>query len=88
MKRSLTRLDMTEAVCLGAALLGGIGAGIYRNLGEALAGLKFGSEGVPSHLDWVETYQRHYAEVYLGAWRQVRPLQERLLETYGTEKNV
>ena len=82
MKRSLTRLDMTEAVSLGAALLGGIGAAIYRNLEEALAGLKFSSEDISPHPEWVEIYQKHYEDVYLGAWQQVRPLQERLLKTY------
>ena len=30
MNRSLARLDITEAVSLGSAMLGGIGAGIFR----------------------------------------------------------
>ena len=83
MQRSLTRLGITEAVSLGAGLLGGIGAGIYRNLGEALAGLNFDAETIPPHPDWMKAYQTHYEEVYSVAWQQIRPLQERLLEIYG-----
>jgi xylulokinase len=82
MKQSLTKLGMTEAVSLGAALLGGVGAGIYRNLEEALAGLKVDSENILPHSEWVEAYQKHYEEVFSGAWQQVKPLQDRLLETY------
>jgi xylulokinase len=38
--RPLTVIDEAEATALGAALLGGIAAGIYRDLDEALAGLE------------------------------------------------
>lgn len=85
MNRSLTRLVVTEAVSLGAAILGGIGTDIYRNLEEALAGLKFESENIPPHPQWAKIYQTHYENIYSGAWRQLRDLQQRLLKTYGIQ---
>ena len=82
MNRSLARLDITEAVSLGAAMLGGIGAGIFRDILEALEGLKYGQEEILPEPAWVETYQRQYAEVYQGAWEQLKPLQNKLLRLY------
>ena len=74
MNRSLARLDITEVVSLAAAMLGGIGAGIFRDILEALEGLKYGQEEILPEPAWVETYQRQYAEVYQGAWEQLKPL--------------
>ena len=82
MNRSLARLDITEAVSLGAAMLGGIGAGIFRDILEALEGLKYAQEEILPEPAWVETYQRQYAEVYQGAWEQLKPLQNKLLRLY------
>ena len=82
MNLRLTRLDIAEVVSLGAAVLGGIGAGIFRNLDEALSTLRFGSETVIPRNDWSRIYKTHYEKVYSEAWQQVRPLQERLLEVY------
>ena len=82
MNLKLARLDIAEAVSLGAAVLGGIGAGIFRNLDEALSTLRYGSETVIPRNDWSRIYKTHYEKVYSGAWPQVRPLQERLFEVY------
>lgn len=82
MNRSLARLDIIEAVSLGGAMLGGIGAGIFRDILEALEGLKYGQEEILPEPAWVETYQRQYAEVYQGAWEQLKPLQNKLLRLY------
>jgi xylulokinase len=82
MNRSLARLDITEAASLGSAILGGIGAGIFRDILEALEGLKYGQEEILPEPAWVETYQRQYADVYQGAWEQLKPLQNKLLRLY------
>ena len=82
MNRTLTKLDMTEAVSLGAAILGGIGAGTFRNLEEALASLNVGSETFKPSKSWSSLYQTHYDKIYNGAWNQIRPLTQRLLNVY------
>ena len=82
MNRTLTKLDMTEAVSLGAAILGGIGAETFRNLEEALASLNVGSETFKPRKSWSSLYQTHYDKIYNGAWNQIRPLTQRLLNVY------
>ena len=84
--RSLTKMDMPESVSLGAAILGGIGAGIFANFQEALKGLRFNTFEITPESEWVEPYQKFYDEVYSDAWQQIRPLQEKLLRasiSYG-----
>ena len=72
---------MPETVSLGAAILGGIGAGIFANFQEALKGLRFNTFEITPESEWVEPYQKFYDEVYSDAWQQIRPLQEKLLRT-------
>lgn len=80
LNRRLTRLEMTEAVSLGAALFGGIGADLFAHLPEALEGLSFASEEILPVPEWAAYYERHYQDVYAKAWAQIWPLQQRILE--------
>ena len=82
LNRPLQRLQMTEAVSLGAALLGGIGAGLFKNLEEALAGLSYGADTVEPDPAMVNAYQAHYAQIYSPAWQLLQPMQERLQQLY------
>ena len=82
LKRPLQRLNMIEAVSLGAALLGGIGAGLFKNLEEALGGLKYGTETIEPDPATMEAYQAHYEQIYTPAWRLLQPMQERLQQLY------
>ena len=85
LNRTLTKMEMPETVSLGAALLGGIGADIFTNLQEALNGLKFNINEILPQSEWVEPYQKIYDDVFSGAWKQIRPLQEQLLEVFPSE---
>ena len=82
LNRPLQRLQMTEAVSLGAALLGGIGAGLFKNLEEALAGLSYGADTVEPDPAMVNAYQAHYEQIYSPAWQLLQPMQERLQQLY------
>ena len=73
---------MTEAVSLGAALLGGMGAGLFKNLEEALGGLKYGAETIEPDPATMEIYQAHYKQIYTPAWQLLQPMQERLQQLY------
>ena len=85
LNRTLTKMEMPETVSLGAALLGGIGADIFTNLQEALNGLKVNINEILPQSEWVEPYQKIYDDVFSGAWKQIRPLQEQLLEVFPSE---
>ena len=87
LNRSLTKMDMPETVSLGAAILGGIGAGIFTNLHEAINGLRFNTYEIIPQNEWAETYQNFYDKVYSDAWKQIRPLQEKLLIASLTNVN-
>jgi len=87
LNRALTKMDMPETVSLGAAILGGIGAGIFTNLQEAINGLKFNTYEILPQSEWVEPYQKFYNDVYSDAWKLIRPLQEKLLKTCPPNDN-
>ena len=78
---------MPETVSLVAALLGGIGADIFTNLQEALNGLKFNINEILPQSEWVEPYQKIYDDVFSDAWKQIRPLQEKLLKAFPPNDN-
>ena len=87
LNRALTKMDMPETVSLGAAILGGIGAGIFTNLQEAINGLRFNTYEILPQSEWVEPYQKFYDDVYSDAWKQIRPLQEKLLKAFPPNDN-
>ena len=87
LNRALTKMDMPETVSLGAAILGGIGAGIFTNLQEAINGLRFNTYEILPQSEWVEHYQKFYDDVYSDAWKQIRPLQEKLLKACPPNDN-
>ena len=78
---------MPETVSLGAAILGGIGAGIFTNLQEAINGLRFNTNEILPQSEWVEHYQKIFDYVYTDAWKQIRPLQEKLLRACPPNDN-
>ena len=61
---------------------GGIGAGLFKNLEEALGGLKYGAETIEPDPATMEAYQAHYEQIYTPAWRLLQPMQERLQQLY------
>ena len=63
--RALTILDQPEATALGAALLGGLAAGVWPDLDGALAALDQPHHEVLPNPQWAETYERAYREVHL-----------------------
>ena len=54
----LVTLFNQETACLGAAVLAGVGIGIFASVGEACEKIKLGREYSPSGADYSECYQR------------------------------
>lgn len=63
--RPLHVLDMTESVALGAALLAGLAAGVYRDEDEAVAAARYAERVVAPDPARAAFYDRCYREVYL-----------------------
>jgi xylulokinase len=62
-------LDMDESVALGAALLGGIAAGVYRSEDEAIGALQVGERIVIPD----EAQHARYERIYHGAFLRLAP---------------
>jgi xylulokinase len=63
-----------EATALGAALLGGLGAGVYRDVDEAVGSMRYGRHVVPPDLREVDLYETIFTSVYRRFYRAVAPL--------------
>ncbi len=66
--------EMAEATALGAALLGGLAAGVFPNLPSALSGLQASDREVAPVGEWIERYAAQYRSVYQPAYATLRPL--------------
>jgi len=72
--RPIVAAEMAEATAQGAALLGGLAAGVFPDLASALAGLRSSERPVAPEPAWVAAYEAHYREVYQPAYAALRPL--------------
>lgn len=76
LKETLIVAGIEEETATGAALLGGIGAGIYADAAEASASLRFERIRVEPDPEQVEIYDRIFREVYQGIYGAVSELQK------------
>ncbi|NJN94981.1 MAG: carbohydrate kinase [Anaerolineales bacterium] len=65
---------MTEATSLGAALLGGLGAGVYADVPAALGQLKRDEVVVEPLAEQVALYETYFRQVYQQLYLALRPL--------------
>jgi xylulokinase len=81
--RPIAAAAMPEATALGAALLGGLAAGVFADLPSAVAGLAQRYSTTLPRADWVEPYDAHYRRVYQPAYARLRPLHHAAAALYG-----
>jgi xylulokinase len=65
---------MTEATSLGAALLGGLGAGVYADVPAALGQLRRDEVVIEPLADQVALYETYFRQVYQQLYLTLRPL--------------
>ena len=80
-KASVTNLnhhvvEAMEATALGAALLGGLGAGVYTDVDEAIGAMRYGQYQIEPDPTEVPVYETIYAEVYRRFYPSVAPLSQ------------
>ncbi len=73
-RRPVVAAMMAEATALGAALLGGLAAGVFPNLSRALAAVATDETTTEPEPTWAARYDRHYRAVYRPAYAALRPL--------------
>jgi xylulokinase len=74
LNQPLTVAGIEEEVATGAALLGGIGAGVYRSASEASASLNFERRRVDPNPDDAALYEQIFRDVYQGIYQALRQL--------------
>jgi len=88
-KASVTNLrhhivEAQEATALGAALLGGLGAGIYETVDDAVNAMRYGQQEIaPDPID-VPVYEAIYNEVYRRFYPSVAPLSQAITDLQAT----
>jgi xylulokinase len=80
-KASVTNLEhhvtaAEEATALGAALLGGLGAGVYRDVDDAVASMRYGQKTVLPDADEAAVYNTLFETVYRRLYPAVAPLSQ------------
>ena len=63
--RPLEILELEEGVALGAAMLGGLAAGVYQDEGDALAQVHIHGQILEPNQTLTEVYNQHYHERFL-----------------------
>ena len=81
----LTVVEAEEATALGAAILGGLGAGVYPDVAAALAALDLGQRVVEPDPAERDLYERIYQRVYRPLYDRVAPLSRAAVEIQGGE---
>jgi xylulokinase len=71
-------LDLEEATSLGAAILGGLGAGVYRDVSDALQTIQFSSRPIDPDPHDVPLYEAYYRDVYLKLYPVLRDLNHKI----------
>lgn len=74
LNQPLRVVDLKEATALGAAMLGGIGAGVYRDAEDALRHLRADHHIVDPAADDAAFYDHYYREVFQGLYHALKPL--------------
>jgi xylulokinase len=84
---SMIALNLDEATALGAAILAGIGAGVYRGPDEAVAMLRTEPRTIEPDAGDVPHYAACYRDVYLPLYDALRPLHHRI-HAWSTSSTV
>jgi xylulokinase len=77
-------VEAEEATALGAALLGGLGAGVYRDVDEAVAAMRYGQHQIEPDPGQVETYDTIYQQIYRRYYPAVAPLSQTISDLQAT----
>lgn len=77
-------IDAEEATALGAALLGGLGAGVFTSVEEMRAAMRYGHHVVEPNPGDVGTYRAIYQQVYKRFYPAVAPLSHAIGDLQAT----
>ena len=79
-------VDITEAVTLGAALMGGLGAGVYPDIDTALQAVHYQQKQVQPQPEYSVQYNRLYEQVYCQIYPALRSLHHTICDLAGSKE--
>lgn len=82
MRRELRIAHRDDAATLGAALLAGVGIGLYGSCAEAAAAVPVGADVVAPDPAEAACYARLYADAYVRLYRDLQPLHQALIRLH------
>lgn len=82
MRTRLRVLETEEAGALGAAMLGGIGAGLYDSVADAVASIETQSHTVEFDPEIADLYDRIYNDAYRHLFHALQPFNHRLFDQF------
>jgi xylulokinase len=74
----LNVVSVKEATALGAAILGGLAAGVYPDLPAALRQLRYTQTAVAPEVEAIRLYEAAFRTVYQPLYATLRPLHHAL----------
>jgi len=77
-------VNAEEATALGAALLGGLAAEVYRDVDEAVGAMRYGQQTIAPEPNEVPVYETIYREVYQRIYPSVAPLSQAISDLQAT----
>ena len=77
-------VEADEATALGAALLGGLGAGVYEDVDDAVGAMRYGHYAIAPEPTDVPVYGTIYIEVYRRFYPSVAPLSQAISDLQAT----
>ena len=77
-KRPIAVPDVEEATCLGAAMLAGLGTGVYKDVADAHSSIRFDSQSIENNQDLQRVYENNYQTVYLPLYQALRDINHRI----------
>lgn len=83
LNRAITVVEMEEATALGAAMLAGLGAGVYADVNSALSTLQMARTVVGPMAEHVPFYDAVYRQVYLQMYPALRPINSAIHRLWG-----
>jgi xylulokinase len=79
-KLPLSVVEIEEGSCRGAAILAGLGAGIYRSVEDIHRLVEFREAAIHSNAGWADIYQERYQKVYRKIYPTVCDLHHRIAQ--------
>jgi xylulokinase len=81
-------LEIPEATALGAAMLAGMAAGVYRSADDAIAAVRSDARVVEPDIDVVALYDTLFEDIYRHLYGALRPMHHRLFDLFLSSHEV